>query len=133
MNGNSGDRRKRNTIFKPWWIVAISGRVDVRDPYRTLPDTRHTPRRPHFYGRLVGVDAINGAADEIRQNFFGYRNFVVGEIQEMQNVALCRWGSGIPGEAFKYSGTDLLEERDGPMTIFYTFIDGHSPMSFSTE
>jgi len=42
-------------------------------------------------------------------------------------------GSGIPGEAFKYSGTDLLEERDGRMTIFYTFIDGHSPMSFSTE
>lgn len=65
--------------------------------------------------------------------FFGYRNFVVGEIQEMQNVALCRWGSGIRGEAFKYSGTDLLEERDGRMTIFYTFIDGHSPMSFSTE
>jgi len=27
----------------------------------------------------------------------------------------------------------LLEERDGRMTIFYTFIDGHSPMSFSTE
>jgi hypothetical protein len=90
----------------------------------------HAPA-PHFYGKLVGVDAING--DEIRQNFFGYRNFVIGEIQEMQNVALCRWGSGIPGEACKYSGTDLLEERDGRMTIFYTFIDGHSPMSFSTE
>ena len=98
VNGNTGDRRKRKHD--------LQALVDSRDkrPSRrkgSLSDVAghqtHAPA-PHFYGRLVGVDAINGAADEIRQNFFGYRNFVVGEIQEMQNVALCRWAAGFPAK-----------------------------------
>ncbi|WP_052201019.1 nuclear transport factor 2 family protein [Terriglobus sp. TAA 43] len=87
----------------------------------------------HPGGRLVGIEAINSAAEEIRQKFVGYRYYVVGEMQEMQNVALCRWGSGIPGEPFHYTGTDVLEEREGRMTLFYTFIDGHAPMRFNNK
>jgi hypothetical protein len=87
----------------------------------------------HPGGRLVGIDAINSAAEAIRKNFIGYRYYVVGDMQSMHNVAMCQRGSGIPGEPFHYTGTDLIEERDGRMGIFYTFIDGHSPMPFSNE
>lgn len=82
----------------------------------------------HPGGRMVGVDAINAAATEIRKHFAAYRYTVIGEIQEMQNVGICRWGSGLPGEAFHYTGTDVLEERDGRVAVFYTFIDGGSPI-----
>ena len=87
----------------------------------------------HPGGRLVGIDAIRSAAEEIRENFIGYRYYVVSDMQAMHNVAMCRWGSSIPGEQFHYTGTDDLEERDGRVQIFYTFIDGHSLMRFSNE
>ena len=42
--------------------------------------------------------------------------------QIMHNVATCRWGSGMPGQPFHYTGTDFLEERDGRVSRLYTFI-----------
>jgi len=77
----------------------------------------------HPGGRLVGRDGINEAASEIRKHFPEYRYTVTGEIQTMFNVATCRWGSGMPGQPFHYTGTDFLEERDGRVTRLYTFID----------
>jgi len=47
----------------------------------------------------------------------------------MHNVATCRWGSGMPGQPFHYTGTDFLEERDGRVSRLYTFID--QQLSFS--
>ena len=41
----------------------------------------------------------------------------------MHNVTTCRWGSGMPGQPFHYTGTDFLEERDGRVSRLYTFID----------
>ena len=77
----------------------------------------------HPGGRVVGVDGINAGATEIRKHFPQYRYKVTGEIQTMQNVATCRWGSGMPGQPFHYTGTDFLEERDGKVSRLYTFID----------
>src|ERR1700756_2118438 len=51
------------------------------------------------------------------------RYTVTSEIQTMHNVATCRWGSGMPGQPFHYTGTDFLEERDGRVSRLYTFID----------
>ena len=48
-------------------------------------------------------------------------------------MALCRWGSGLPGEPFHYTGTDVLEEKSGRMTMLYTFIDGKDPLSSTEE
>src|SRR5262249_18077428 len=45
------------------------------------------------------------------------------EIQTMHNLATCRWGSGMPGQPFHYTGPDFLEERDGRVSRLYTFID----------
>ena len=45
------------------------------------------------------------------------------KIQIMHNVATCRWGSGMPGQPFHYTGTDFLEERDGRVSRLYTFIE----------
>jgi ketosteroid isomerase-like protein len=77
----------------------------------------------HPGGRIVGREGINEAATEIRKHFPEYRYTVTGEIQVMHNVATCRWGSGMPGQPFHYTGTDFLEERDGRVSRLYTFID----------
>ena len=77
----------------------------------------------HPGGRIVGQDGINEAATEIRNHFRDYRYTVTSEIQTMHNVATCRWGSGMTGQPFHYTGTDFLEERDGRVSRLYTFID----------
>jgi hypothetical protein len=77
----------------------------------------------HPGGSIVGREGINEAATEIRKNFPEYRYTVTGEVQIMHNVATCRWESGMPGQAFHYTGTDFLEERDGLVSRLYTFID----------
>jgi hypothetical protein len=58
---------------------------------------------------------------------------VVGDIHTMHNVGMCRWGSGLPDQPFRYTGTDVLEERDGRVAVFYTFIDSGTPPVSSTE
>ena len=77
----------------------------------------------HPGGRIVGREGINEAATEIRKHFPQYRYTVTSEVQTMHNVATCRWGSGMPGQPFHYTGTDFLEERDGRSSRLYTFID----------
>ena len=77
----------------------------------------------HPGGRIVGREGIHEAATEIREHFPQYRYTVTSEVQTMHNVATCRWGSGMPGQPFHYTGTDFLEERDGRTSRLYTFID----------
>jgi ketosteroid isomerase-like protein len=77
----------------------------------------------HPGGRILGRDGINKTASLIRQNFPELRYTVTSEIQTMSTVATCRWGSGMPGQPFRYTGTDFLEERDGRVARLYTFID----------
>jgi hypothetical protein len=87
----------------------------------------------HPGGRLVGIAAINEAASEIRKHIPEYRYKVIGDIRTMHNVGMCRWGSGLPDQPFRYTGTDVLEERDGRVAVFYTFIDSGTPPVSSTE
>src|SRR5712672_1477643 len=55
----------------------------------------------HPGGRLVGIAAINKAASEIRKSIPEYRYAVIGDIQTMHNVGMCRWGSGPPGQPYR--------------------------------
>jgi ketosteroid isomerase-like protein len=87
----------------------------------------------HPGGRLVGIAAVNEAASGIRKHIPEYRYTVVGDIHTMHNVGMCRWGSGLPGQPFRYTGTDVLEERDGRVAVFYTFIDSGTPPVSSTK
>jgi SnoaL-like domain len=87
----------------------------------------------HPGGRLVGIAVINEAASEIRKRIPEYRYTVVGDIYTMHNVGMCGWGSGLPDQPFRYTGTDVLEERDGRVAVFYTFIDRRTPPVSSTE
>ena len=87
----------------------------------------------HPGGRLVGIAAINEAASEIRKRIPEYRYKVVGDIRTMHNVGMCRWGSGLPDQPFRYTGTDVLEERNGRVVVFYTFIDSGTPPVSSTR
>jgi tetratricopeptide (TPR) repeat protein len=54
-------------------------------------------------------------------------------VRTMHTVGMCRWGSGLPDQPFRYTGTDVLEERDGRVAVFYTFIDSGTPPVSSTE
>jgi len=87
----------------------------------------------HPGGRLVGIAAINKAASEIRKSIPEYRYAVIGDIQTMHNVGMCRWGSGLPGQPYRYTGTDVLEARDGRVAVFYTFIDSGTPPVTTAE
>ena len=87
----------------------------------------------HPGGRLVGIPAINKAASEIRKSIPEYRYAVIGDIQTMHNVGMCRWGSGLPGQPYRYIGTDVLEARDGRVAVFYTFIDSGTPPVTTAE
>ena len=87
----------------------------------------------HPGGRLVGIAAVNEAASEIRKRIPEYRYKVVGDIRTMHNVGMCRWGSGPPDQPFRYTGTDVLEERNGRVAVFYTFIDSGTPPVSSAE
>jgi hypothetical protein len=73
------------------------------------------------------------AASEIRKSIPEYRYAVIGGIHTMHNVGRCRWGSGLPGQPYRYTGTDVLEERDGRVAVFYTFIDSGTPPISTTE
>ena len=77
----------------------------------------------HPGGRIIGPEGINAGATEIRTHFPHYRYTVTGEMQAMHNVVTCRWGSGLPGQPFHYTGTDFVEENDGRVSRLYTFID----------
>ena len=57
----------------------------------------------HPGGRLVGIAAINKSASEIRKSIPEYRYTVIGDIQTMHNVGTCHWGSGPPGQAYRYT------------------------------
>jgi hypothetical protein len=107
------------------------------DPVKREAMMRNTYREDsvwiHPGGRLVGIAAINEAASEIRKRIPEYRYTVVGDIHTMHNVGMCRWGSGLPDQPFRYTGTDVLEERDGRVAVFYTFIDSGTPPVSSTE
>jgi hypothetical protein len=81
----------------------------------------------HPGGRLVGIKAINASVSEIRKLIPEYRYTVVGDIQTMHTVGMCRWESGLPGEPFRYAGTDVVESHEGRVAIFYTFIDSGTP------
>ena len=87
----------------------------------------------HPGGRLVGIAAINKAASEIRKSIPEYRYAVIGDIQTMHNVGMCRWGSGLPGQPYRYTGTDVLEARDGRVAVFYAFIDSGTPPVTTAE
>jgi ketosteroid isomerase-like protein len=87
----------------------------------------------HPGGRLVGIAAINKAASEIRKSIPEYRYAVIGDIQTMHNVGMCRWGSGLPGQPYRYTGTDVLEARDGRVAVFYTFMDSGTPPVTTAE
>lgn len=77
----------------------------------------------HPGGSRKGIPAIQTDTTEIRSMFPGYRYVVLGEIHSMQNVAMCHWGSGLPGKPFHYTGTDVLEEENGVAVRLYTFLD----------
>ena len=87
----------------------------------------------HPGGRLVGIEAINESVSEVRKRIPDYRYSLVGEIQTMHTVGMCRWGSGLSGEPFVYAGTDVVEARDGRVAVFYTFIDSGTPPISTTE
>ncbi|HEY1986866.1 MAG TPA: hypothetical protein VGG85_15735 [Terracidiphilus sp.] len=51
----------------------------------------------------------------------------------MHNFGMCRSGNGLPGQPFRYTDADILEERDDRVAVFYTAIDSGTPPVSSTK
>jgi hypothetical protein len=74
-------------------------------------------------GAITGHDAISNFAGDLRAS---HPDFVYSpqlSPQVLQNAGRLAWGSGTPGEAIAYTGSDVIIVRDGLIAALYVFLD----------
>ena len=87
----------------------------------------------HPGGRLVGIAAVNEAASVILSTSRSTATRWLAIFARCTMSGCAVWGSGPPDQPFRYTGTDILEERNGRVAVFYTFIDSGTPPVSSTD
>ncbi|MHC2365270.1 nuclear transport factor 2 family protein [Rhizobium leguminosarum] len=100
--GESDDARRRAAIAELW---AADG-------------TLYVPP-----GAIIGHDAINKFAGDLRATHPHYVYTPYGKPQVLHNAGRLAWGSGPPDEAPEYTGWDVITVRDGKITALYVFLD----------
>jgi len=93
---------------------------------RARPSTRSTPKICVFYeprGVYRGRDEIDRVAGAIKATHPDFRYPLIAPPEELGNGGRVRWGSGRPGEAPAYAGTDFIIARDGRIAAVYLFFD----------
>ncbi|WP_319430907.1 nuclear transport factor 2 family protein [Mycobacterium sp. RTGN5] len=74
-------------------------------------------------GILVGRDAVDTFAGELRGM---HPNFVYthrGEPAVLHDAGLLAWGSGPEGGSPEYTGLDLIHVRDDKIAVLYVFLN----------
>ncbi|MDT5333077.1 MAG: hypothetical protein QOF31_4374 [Mycobacterium sp.] len=74
-------------------------------------------------GVLVGHDALDKFAGELRAT---HPNFVYtphGEPQALHNAGILAWGSGPKGEPPEYTGLDVVVVRESKIAALYVFLN----------
>jgi hypothetical protein len=74
-------------------------------------------------GILVGHDALDKFAGELRAT---HPNFVYtphGEPQALHNAGILAWGSGPKGEPPEYTGLDVVVVRESKIAALYVFLN----------
>jgi hypothetical protein len=78
----------------------------------------HTPD-----GILVGRDAVDTFAGELRAMHPDFVYTHRGEPAVLHDAGLLAWGSGPKGEPPAYTGLDLIHVRDDKIAVLYVFLN----------
>ena len=74
-------------------------------------------------GTIVGHDALDKFAGELRITHPHYVYTPSGEPQVLHDSARLAWGSGPAGEAARYTGEDFIFVRNGKIAALYIYLD----------
>ncbi|WP_088344813.1 MULTISPECIES: nuclear transport factor 2 family protein [Rhodomicrobium] len=74
-------------------------------------------------GVIVGRDAIDKFAGDLRATHPHYVYTPHGAPQVLHNAGRLAWGSGPIGEPPEYTGWDVVIVRDGKIAALYVFLD----------
>lgn len=74
-------------------------------------------------GILVGRDALDKFAGDLRATHPHFVYTPRGEAQALHNAGRLAWGSGPRGEPPDYTGLDVVIVRDGKIAVLYVFLD----------
>lgn len=74
-------------------------------------------------GAVVGRDGISSFAGDLRATHPDFAYSPQGSPQVLQNAGRLAWGSGPPGQAFAYTGWDVIIVREGRIAALYVFLD----------
>ena len=74
-------------------------------------------------GVLVGHDALEKFAGDLRATHPHFVYTPHGEAQAPHNGGILAWGSGPKGEASDYTGLDVVIVRDGKIAALYVFLN----------
>jgi len=74
-------------------------------------------------GVLVGHDALDKFAGDLRATHPHYVYTPHGSPQVLHNSGRLAWGSGPKGETPEYTGVDFIITRDGKIASLYVYLD----------
>ena len=74
-------------------------------------------------GVLVGHDALEKFAGDLRATHPQFVYTPHGEPQALHNAGRLAWGSGPRGETPDYTGLDVIIVREGKIAAIYVFLD----------
>jgi hypothetical protein len=74
-------------------------------------------------GVVVGRDAIDKFAGDLRATHPHFVYTPTGEPQALHNAGRLAWSSGPRDEAPDYTGWDVIIVRDGRIAALYVFLD----------
>jgi hypothetical protein len=74
-------------------------------------------------GVLVGHDALNKFAGDLRATHPHFAYTHQGEPQALHNAGRLAWGSGPRGEKPEYTGLDVIIVRRDKIAALYVFLD----------
>ena len=74
-------------------------------------------------GVIVGRDAIDKFAGDLRATHPHFVYTPTGEPQALHNAGRLAWASGPRGEAPDYTGWDVIIVEDGRIVALYVFLD----------
>ncbi|MDT5349815.1 MAG: hypothetical protein QOH91_3102 [Mycobacterium sp.] len=72
---------------------------------------------------LVGHDALDNFAGELRATHPHFVYAPHGEPQALHNGGIVAWGSGPKGEPPEYTGLDVVIVRDNKIAALYVFLN----------
>lgn len=82
-----------------------------------------TPTLYAPHGIVVGRDAIDRFAGDLRATHPDFVYTPMGQPQALHNAGRLAWGSGPRGEAPAYTGWDVILAEDGRIAALYVFLD----------